>query len=61
MKTLLALALTLGLMGAMTATANADGEQCTQIRDICNGGYCRTIVYGNSGVEWVSDLWREQQ
>lgn len=60
MKALVALALTLGILGATTATANAEGKQCVSIRDVCNGGYCRTVVYDDAGGVWVSDLWKEQ-
>jgi hypothetical protein len=57
MKVLLALTLALGLVSGMTVTAQAN--VCTKIQDVCNGGYCRTVVYYEDGGVWVSDLWKE--
>ncbi|MES2966679.1 MAG: hypothetical protein V4668_02745, partial [Patescibacteria group bacterium] len=61
MKGLLTLTIAMGLVGSMTATANANGEMCTKIENICNGGSCRTLVYGNvtGGIVYTSDLWLE--
>lgn len=47
-------ALTLGLLIALSSAAVAD------VRNVCNGGSCRTIVTdSNNAVIWVSDLWKQ--